>query len=364
MICQQVFSVSKKTANHLANVYALEYNREGFIGDNKMNYQFYGWERALVPAINKTYQNIETPRDLYDILSGIWCADTCAPRMRQNWSSDNKTLGQCSITAFLAQDIFGGRVYGIPREDGNFHCYNVVGDCVFDLTSEQFGSEVLSYKDNPEQFREVHFAKKEKMQRYELLKDMLLARTNEEKKMHRCGWEGSSPKMTAYHDRRWCKAEHRESELFAMLVLEGMQAGLSWSTIIEKEEAFREAFDGFDPKAVAEYGEEKILELMQNPGIIRNRLKINAAVANAKAFLKVQEEFGSFDSYIWSFTEGKVIDHHLKSLEEMPATSELSEKISRDLKKRGFKFVGATIIYSYLQGIGIINDHLDSCDFR
>ena len=139
-----------------------------------MEYHFYGWEHADVPAISQTYQGIRNPRELYDALSAIWCADTCAPRMRQNWSKENKTLGQCSITAFLAQDIFGGKVYGILREGGNFHCYNVVGDCVFDLTSEQFGDEVLSYEDNPEQFREVHFAKEEKRLRYEYLKEMLL----------------------------------------------------------------------------------------------------------------------------------------------------------------------------------------------
>lgn len=137
-------------------------------------YSFYGWEHADVPAVNQTYQGIKNPRELYDALSEIWCADTCAPRMRQNWNKENKTLGQCSITAFLAQDIFGGKVYGVPREGGNFHCYNVVGDCMFDLTSEQFGDEVLSYENNPEQFREVHFAKEEKRMRYEHLKEMLL----------------------------------------------------------------------------------------------------------------------------------------------------------------------------------------------
>lgn len=182
--------------------------------------------------------------------------------------------------------------------------------------------------------------------------------------VNRCGWELSSDKMMAYHDKRWCKPEHDDRELFAMLILEGAQAGLSWATIINREDHYREAFDGFDPKVVAAYDETKIEELMQNKGIIRNRLKIRAAVSNAKAFLKVQEEFGSFDAYIWSFTNGQTIDHHLKRAEDMPATSDLSEKVSKDLKKRGFKFVGATIIYSYLQGIGIYNDHIESCDFR
>ncbi|MBR1703539.1 MAG: hypothetical protein IJ716_16610 [Lachnospiraceae bacterium] len=136
-------------------------------------YKFYGWEHATVPAVTGEYPGIHTPQDLYAALSEIWCADTCAPRMRADWSAENKTLGQCSITAFLAQDIFGGKVCGILRPGGNYHCYNVVGDCVFDLTSEQFGNEVLNYEDNPEQLREVHFAKEEKRLRYEKLKEEL-----------------------------------------------------------------------------------------------------------------------------------------------------------------------------------------------
>lgn len=136
-------------------------------------YEFYGWEQANVPAITQQYTNIKTPLDLYDALSEIWCADTCAPRMRGEWTPENKTLGQCSITAFLAQDIFGGRVFGVPRSGGNYHCYNVVGDCCFDLTSEQFGNEILVYENNSEQFREVHFAKEEKRVRYEYLKKEL-----------------------------------------------------------------------------------------------------------------------------------------------------------------------------------------------
>ena len=138
-----------------------------------MKYKFWGWEEANVPAVNKQYSGICTPLDLYDALSEIWCAQTCAPRMRQDWTPENKTLGQCSITAFLAQDIFGGKVYGVPLSGGNYHCYNVVGDCRFDLTSEQFGDKILIYKNNPEQFREVHFAKEEKRLRYEYLKKEL-----------------------------------------------------------------------------------------------------------------------------------------------------------------------------------------------
>ncbi len=140
-----------------------------------MAYHFYGWETADISPANNTYPSIKTPKDLYDALSELWCADTCAPRMRHEWSRENKTKGQCSITAFLVQDIFGGSVYGIPLEDGSVHCYNTVGDCLFDLTSEQFGdrAEDLVYENNPEQFREVHFAKEEKRLRYEYLKKAL-----------------------------------------------------------------------------------------------------------------------------------------------------------------------------------------------
>ena len=139
------------------------------IAKQNMSYKFYGWETADVKAVSNKYPGINTPRDLYDALSKVWCEYTCAPRLRSGWSTENKTLGQCSITAFLVQDIFGGKVYGIPREGGSYHCYNVVGDCVFDLTSEQFQGEKLDYTDNPEQFREVHFAKEEKKLRYEYL---------------------------------------------------------------------------------------------------------------------------------------------------------------------------------------------------
>lgn len=135
-----------------------------------MEYRFWGHEQAEICAITQEYKGIKTPKDLYDALLNVWCEYTCAPRMREDWSKKNITLGQCSITAFLVQDIFGGDVYGILRSGGNYHCYNVVGDCSFDLTSEQFGDEVLDYKNNPQQFREVHFAKEEKKQRYEFLK--------------------------------------------------------------------------------------------------------------------------------------------------------------------------------------------------
>lgn len=138
-----------------------------------MEYKFYGWEKADVPPVSDAYKAVSSPRVLYDILTEIWCADTCAPRLRPQWSKENITLGQCSITAFLAQDIFGGKVCGVLRRGGNYHCYNVVGDVVFDLTSEQFGDEKLDYSEQIEQFRKVHFAKTEKMERYEYLKKKL-----------------------------------------------------------------------------------------------------------------------------------------------------------------------------------------------
>ncbi|MEE3488391.1 MAG: DNA-3-methyladenine glycosylase I [Bulleidia sp.] len=179
-----------------------------------------------------------------------------------------------------------------------------------------------------------------------------------------CGWELGSEKMKKYHDERWCKPVHDDQELFAMLILEGAQAGLSWSTIIEREDNYRKVFDGFDPKIIATYDAQKIEALMHNPGIIRNRRKIESTITNAQAFLKIQEEYGSFDRYIWHFSDCKVIDHHLQRMEDTPSVSDLSITVSKDLKKRGFRFVGPTIIYSYMQGIGIYNDHLESCDFR
>ena len=136
-------------------------------------YKFYGWENALVPPVNPKYASIKNPRQLYDMLEKLWCKETCAPRMQNNWTESNPTYGQCSITAFLAQDIFGGEVYGILREGGNYHCYNVIGNCIFDLTSEQFGNEKLCYENNPIQTREVHFSKEEKKLRYENLKNKL-----------------------------------------------------------------------------------------------------------------------------------------------------------------------------------------------
>ena len=142
-----------------------------------MSERFYGWERATVPALNREYPGIETPRDLYDALLDLWCAGTCTPRMRKDWSPENPTLGQCAITAFLVQDIFGGRVYGVPLKDGGFHCFNVVDGICFDLTDRQFGDGKLNYDNRPEQFREVHFARAEKRERYERLRAMLREKT-------------------------------------------------------------------------------------------------------------------------------------------------------------------------------------------
>ncbi|HPF54034.1 MAG TPA: DNA-3-methyladenine glycosylase I [Clostridia bacterium] len=179
-----------------------------------------------------------------------------------------------------------------------------------------------------------------------------------------CGWEYGSVISKAYHDDRWCNPVHDERELFAMLCLEGMQAGLSWSIILKREAGMREAFDGFDPDTIAKYNEADFTRLMGDNRIIRNRRKVEAAADNARAFLEIQHEFGSFDAYVWGFTGGKVVMNHPKALSDVPVKSELSELVSRDLTKRGFRFVGPVIIYSYLQSIGIINDHLESCSYK
>ena len=180
---------------------------------------------------------------------------------------------------------------------------------------------------------------------------------------NRCGW-AKGEKDILYHDTEWGVPSHDDGYIFEMLILEGFQAGLSWNTILQKSENFRKAFDNFDYRKMVEYDEMKLNELLKNEGIIRNRLKINSTVTNARAFMKIQEEFGSFAKYIWNFTDNKRIINKWKELSEVPATSELSDKISKDLKKRGFKFVGSTIIYSFLQAIGIIDDHLISCPYK
>ena len=164
-----------------------------------------------------------------------------------------------------------------------------------------------------------------------------------------------------YHDTEWGVPVHDDRKQFEFLMLEGAQAGLSWLTVLRKREAYRNAFAGFDPVKVARFSEKKIEILIQNPGIIRNRLKITAAVSNARAFLEIQQEFGSFDSYIWGFVGGKTIQNRWKTMSDLPATSVQSEALSKDLKKRGFKFVGSTIMYAHMQAAGMVNDHLVTC---
>lgn len=178
--------------------------------------------------------------------------------------------------------------------------------------------------------------------------------------LKRCGWSNTEL-YNDYHDHEWGRPIHDDKKLFEMLILEGMQAGLSWITILNKREAFREAFDDFDIKKISEYDESKIEELMQNEKIIRNRLKIKSAITNAKLYLKIQEEHGSFDSFIWSYVNNKPIKNHFTDIIEIPASTPLSDKISKDLKKMGFKFVGSTIIYAYMQSIGLVNDHIKEC---
>jgi DNA-3-methyladenine glycosylase I len=177
----------------------------------------------------------------------------------------------------------------------------------------------------------------------------------------RCGWCGSDPLYVKYHDKEWGVPVHDERKHFEFLTLESAQAGLSWITVLRKRENYRSAFDNFDPRKVSVYGKEKISELLNNPGIIRNRLKIEAAISNAGKFLDVCSEFGSWDNYIWRFTEFKPLVNKFTNLKELPASTALSDKLSADLKKRGFKFVGSTIIYAHMQAIGMVNDHLIDC---
>lgn len=177
----------------------------------------------------------------------------------------------------------------------------------------------------------------------------------------RCGWCLSSDLYKKYHDEEWGVPVYDDQKLFEFLLLETFQAGLSWITILNKRENFRLAFDDFDYLKVAQYHEDKIQELLLDAGIIRNRLKVYSAVSNAQAFIKVQEEFGSFSKYIWGFTGGKPIDNKRKSLKEVTATTPLSDEISKDLKKRGFKFVGSTVVYAHMQATGMVNDHVEDC---
>jgi len=177
----------------------------------------------------------------------------------------------------------------------------------------------------------------------------------------RCSWAGELPIYQNYHDHEWGRPVHDDRKLFEMLTLEGAQAGLSWITVLKKRENYRKAFDGFDPNIVACYNDAKVEELMNNEGIIRNRLKINAAIINAKLFLELQKQHGSFDKFIWQYVDNKPIIGHFEKIEDIPAITPISDKISKDLKKMGFKFVGSTIIYAFMQATGMVNDHFTDC---
>ena len=178
---------------------------------------------------------------------------------------------------------------------------------------------------------------------------------------NRCGWCLSSDLYKKYHDNEWGKPIYDDKSIFEFLILETFQAGLSWITILNKRENFRAAFDNFDYQKIVNYNTSKEEELLENSGIIRNKLKVKATITNAIAFMKIQEEFGSFSQYIWNFVDGKPIVNHWKSLSEVPATTSVSDALSKDLKKRGFKFVGSTVIYAHMQATGMVNDHILDC---
>ncbi len=179
--------------------------------------------------------------------------------------------------------------------------------------------------------------------------------------MKRCAWCGDNPLYVKYHDEEWGVPVHDDRKLFEFLILEGAQAGLSWLTILKRREGYRKAFASFNPEKVARFTEKKVAKLLLDKGIIRNRLKITAAITNARAFLKIREEFGSFDKYSGQFVEGKQKVNKFKTMEQIPATSPESDAFSKDLKKKGFKFVGPTIIYAHMQAVGMVNDHVTSC---
>nr|WP_299342723.1 DNA-3-methyladenine glycosylase I [Allomuricauda sp.] len=178
---------------------------------------------------------------------------------------------------------------------------------------------------------------------------------------HRCGWCEGDELYEAYHDQEWGVPVKDDATLFEFLILETFQAGLSWITVLRKRENFRLAFDHFDYQKIAQYGQNKIDELLQNPGIIRNKLKVHATVSNAQAFMEVQKEYGSFSDYIWGFVDGKPVKNAWQNYKEAPATTPLSDIISKDLKKRGFKFVGSTVVYAHMQATGMVNDHEINC---
>lgn len=180
----------------------------------------------------------------------------------------------------------------------------------------------------------------------------------------RCGWASHDDDMARYHDQEWGRPVHDDRTLFEFLILEGAQAGLSWQTILKKRDNYRRAFDRFDVKKIVRYDSKKQQSLLKNPGIVRNRLKISSTVDNAKAFLEVQKEFGSFDRYIWSFTGGKPVKGHRETLKDIPAKTPISDAMSKDLKKRGFRFVGSTICYAFMQAVGMVDDHVKGCWVR
>jgi len=177
----------------------------------------------------------------------------------------------------------------------------------------------------------------------------------------RCDWSGTEPIYVDYHDKEWGVPVHDDRMHFEMIILDGAQAGLSWITILKRRDSYREAFDNFDAVKVSRYNDKKVEKLLTNPGIIRNRLKVNSAVKNAQAFLKIQKEFGSFDDYIWQFVNHKTIQSKWKKMSELPAKTAESDTMNKDLKKRGFSFVGSTICYAYMQAAGMINDHITNC---
>ncbi|QOR66138.1 DNA-3-methyladenine glycosylase I [Cytobacillus suaedae] len=179
--------------------------------------------------------------------------------------------------------------------------------------------------------------------------------------MNRCGWVNQDPLYIDYHDYEWGVPVYDDRLLFEYLNLEGAQAGLSWYTILKKRENYRTAFDQFNPVKIIKYDQTKIEELLQNSGIVRNKLKVNAVITNAHAYFKVVDEFGSFSKYIWSFVDGTPIQNHFEELKDVPATTEISDRMSKDLKKRGFKFVGSTICYAFMQAVGMVNDHIVAC---
>ena len=194
-----------------------------------------------------------------------------------------------------------------------------------------------------------------------MIPDVPSRESSEVDKRTRCPWAARDPLLMAYHDQEWGVPVHNDRALFEFLILEGAQAGLSWSTILRKRPAYREAFDGFNPHKIAEYDESKLAALLSNAGIVRNRLKVQAAVTNARAFIAIQKEAGKFDSYIWQFVSGQPVQNSWRNVQEVPARTEQSDQMSKELAKRGFKFVGSTICYAFMQATGMVNDHLIDC---